>query len=49
MRLSLEKREKCQTTTEDSDNEDGYYDETETDNDNMVDVLFQESDDEDED
>ena len=37
---------------EDSDNEDGYYDETETDNaeiDNTVDVLFEESDDEDED
>ena len=37
---------------EDSDDEDGYYDETETDNveiDNMVDVLFEKSDNEDED
>ena len=37
---------------EDSDNENGYYDETETDNveiDNMVDVLFEKTDDEDED
>ena len=35
---------------EDSDNEDGYYDETDNaEIDNIVDVLFEESDDEDED
>ena len=48
----LEEEREVSDDSEDSDNEDGYYDETETDSveiDNMVDVLFEESDDEDED
>ena len=50
--IELGEEREVSDDNEDSDNEDGYYDETETDNveiDNMVDVLFEESNDEDED